>query len=222
MPANNNNNNNNQEQQAALALQSMSNLDAAVNNKDASNTPPDVLINLNSQTMNALQKLSNSNGQHDTGNAATANAELLSSSHSRASSSPSVYIKDEPDSQDESFYDNSANKNKTKNPKSASIKQRPRLSSVTASLVIDEDADILDDFDEDINIDDCDGLSTASTLLALTEKQLGNARKTYQPTAKEILYNKFSEFLAARLNTLSEEAAQGLINKILLLLISEK
>lgn len=201
-------------------------------NKDVSSNQPDVLLNLNSETMNALQKLANSNGQHETNNATKANnnssanlqAELLSSSHSRASSSPSVYIKDEPDSQDESFYESSSpNKTKNKNiHKSASIKQRPRLSSVAASLVIDEDADILDDFDEDINLDDCDGLSTASTLEALTEKQLRNARKTYQPTAKEILYSKFSEFLAARLNTLSEEAAQGLINKILLLLVSEK
>uniref|UniRef100_W8B7Z1 Myb/SANT-like DNA-binding domain-containing protein n=1 Tax=Ceratitis capitata TaxID=7213 RepID=W8B7Z1_CERCA len=97
---------------------------------------------------------------------------------------------------------------------------KTHLPPSSASLVIDEDfaePDLeLDDLDDpDVDMLDDGRLSAASTYT------MGMLTKPSQPSAREILYTKFGDFLAARLNTLNETVANDLMNRILLL-IAEK
>ncbi|XP_054735734.1 uncharacterized protein LOC129242868 [Anastrepha obliqua] len=110
--------------------------------------------------------------------------------------------------------------NNNNNNNSALRKAKPHIARSSASLIIDEDFaahDIeLDDLDDpDVDMLDDGRLSVASTYT------LGMAAKVSHPTAREILYTKFGDFLAARLNTLNETVANDLMNRILLL-IAEK
>lgn len=97
---------------------------------------------------------------------------------------------------------------------------KAHMSRSSASLIIDEDfgdPDVeLDDLDDpDVDMLDDGRLSAASTYT------LGMTGKPSQPSPREILYTKFGDFLAARLNTLNETVANDLMNRILLL-IAEK
>ncbi|XP_005179249.1 uncharacterized protein LOC101901002 [Musca domestica] len=203
--------------------------------------PTDVILNLNSSTLAALQKL-NANGN-------TANLQPPARPISRArsltirscSSSPSIYIKDEPDSLDDTIslatttngkikdYNRPLHKTH-KNPPSKLVTSGKNLNSSTQNLVIDErDCSDIDD-DPDVDMLDDDRLSISTSLVSLPkETATGGAGKNshkpsqlfLKPSAHEILYTKFGEFLAARLNTLDETMANELMNKILML-IAEK
>ncbi|XP_011186722.2 formin-J [Zeugodacus cucurbitae] len=173
----------------------------------------------------------------------------ISSSHSSVSSSPSIYIKEEPDSPDtlslttitineqNSSYSPRHNAIKNKNAQNSNkvglplnnvtnsngvFKAQPKnhIPRSSASVIIDEDfaePDVeLDDLDDpDVDMLDDGNLSAASTYT------LGMTGKPSRPSAREILYTKFGDFLAARLNTLNETVANDLMNRILLL-IAEK
>ncbi|XP_036325637.1 putative mediator of RNA polymerase II transcription subunit 26 [Rhagoletis pomonella] len=179
------------------------------------------------------------------------NQALVAISSSRSSSSsPSIYIKEEPDSPDTlslttitiNEHDSSylARHAETKNKNAQSVnshvkgsmpignsknngairKSKSHIDPSSASLIIDEDfaghdADLDDLDDPDVDMLDDGRLSPASTYT------LGMASKPNRLTAREILYTKFGDFLAARLNTLNETVANDLMNRILLL-IAEK
>ncbi|XP_016959587.1 uncharacterized protein LOC108030911 isoform X2 [Drosophila biarmipes] len=194
---------------------------------------------------------------------------VLSSSRS-CSSSPSIYIKDEPGSPDvgcpdervsEKEPDATQKKLATIRPQTKQqLKARlqlptPKTSSSYATSpphliinanneLIDADAgdleEDLDDFDEDddvtghcspavaqSNMMGGDGrLSAGSSYIGESggcERGLGRShtQARHTPTSREMLYIKFGDFLAARLNTLQETVANELMNKMLLL-IAEK
>lgn len=210
---------------------------------------PDVLLNLTPNTLAALQKL-NTVGQNF---APVQPLRPLSRARSltirSCSSSPSIYIKDEPDSLDEtiSLDTNSNGKikiadkslaNRTKATSAKALLNTKPLNSSTQNLVIDERdcSDLDDDPDDDVDMLD-DRLSIDTSLQSLQKDNAAtnaannghphsSKRKIEHfypkpPTAREILYTKFGEFLAARLNTLNETVANELMNKILML-IAEK
>ncbi|XP_037827506.1 uncharacterized protein LOC119615565 [Lucilia sericata] len=217
----------------------------------SSQLQPDVLLNLTPSTLAALQKLNASGNAFPT-------QQLPSRPLSRArsltirscSSSPSIYIKDEPDSLEDTISLDTNSNGKIKDThqslasrsKDASAKlllNSKNLNSSTQNLVIDERdcSDLDDDPDDDVDMLD-DRLSIATSLQSLNKETLagvGNnnnpphpTHRSQQvqnlfpkPTAREILYTKFGEFLAARLNTLNETVANELMNKILML-IAEK
>ncbi|XP_037939959.1 putative uncharacterized protein DDB_G0282133 [Teleopsis dalmanni] len=147
------------------------------------------------------------------------------------SSSPSIYIKEEDDDEENNLiiqtppHPHNSNKNSTpienannltnqefhnQNFSMKSKQNKIQQQTMSNNLINDIDIDDDDLVDDDVEMID-DHLSSASTLQVLK----------HQPTAREILYTKFGEFLSARLNTLNETAANDLINKILLL-IAEK
>ncbi|XP_017958064.1 uncharacterized protein DDB_G0288805 [Drosophila navojoa] len=194
---------------------------------------------------------------------AAAPVQLCGSSRS-CSSSPSIYIKDEPESPDlreqpdELVASRSGQKAKlatirpqTKQQLKARLQVAksglyatppPHLIINTNNELIDVDAGDLDDDDDDLEYDDDDDdddldgnhrgdcppnanmnvlgaggrLSPGSSYTGA-----GAASTRHQPTHRELLYIKFGDFLAARLNTLHETVANELMNKILLL-IAEK
>lgn len=219
------------------------------------NTPlqPDVLLNLTPSTLAALQKLNSSTGNtYSTQTSLQQTSRPLSRARSltirSCSSSPSIYIKDEPDSLEDTISLDTTSNGKIKDSHK-SLHQRSRdtssklllnsknLNSSTQNLVIDErDCSDLDD-DPDDDVDMLDDRLSISTSLQSVNKDNANAslannynptqrsqqaRDLYpKPTAREILYTKFGEFLAARLNTLNETVANELMNKILML-IAEK
>ncbi|XP_073837647.1 LOW QUALITY PROTEIN: uncharacterized protein [Musca autumnalis] len=208
--------------------------------------PTDVILNLNPSTLAALQKL-NANG-----NTSSLQPPQRPISRARSltirscSSSPSIYIKDEPDSLDDTIslattsngklkdhynHHSSRSLHKTKSSTSKLVTTGKNLNNSTQNLVIDErDCSDIDD-DPDVDMLDDDRLSISTSLVSLPkETETGatgkNSQKQQQqlllkPTAHEILYTKFGEFLAARLNTLDETVANELMNKILML-IAEK
>ncbi|XP_023161087.2 myb-like protein AA [Drosophila hydei] len=193
--------------------------------------------------------------------------QLCGSSRS-CSSSPSIYIKDEPDSPDlqelpdETNTSRSAQKSRP-HSKLATIRPQtkqqlkarlqvakgglyatppPHLIINTNNELIDVDAGDLDDDDDDLEYDDddddddidtnhrgdCPPNANISMLGAGGRLSPGSsftgagaASTRHQPTHRELLYIKFGDFLAARLNTLHETVANELMNKILLL-IAEK
>ncbi|XP_030573096.1 probable WRKY transcription factor protein 1 [Drosophila novamexicana] len=185
--------------------------------------------------------------------------QLCSSSRS-CSSSPSIYIKDEPDSPDETSS-RSAFKSRQKlatiRPQTKQqLKERlrvakggggsglyatppPHLIISTNNELIDVDAgDLEDDDDDDLEYDDdeddvedrtaCPPKSGVNMLAADGQLSPGSSftgagatSARHQPSPRELLYIKFGDFLAARLNTLHETVANELMNKILLL-IAEK
>lgn len=210
---------------------------------------PDVLLNLTPSTLAALQKL------NSTGNTTFSSQPSRPISRARSltirscSSSPSIYIKDEPDSLDDTISLATTSNGKIKlthkslaRPKDNStrpLQNSKNLNNSTQNLVIDERdcSDLDDDPDDDVDMLD-DRLSISTSLQSLnkvtapaTSNQNNrnphhhNLQPTHQlfskPTAREILYTKFGEFLAARLNTLNENVANELMNKILML-IAEK
>ncbi|EDV97305.1 myosin-G heavy chain [Drosophila grimshawi] len=195
--------------------------------------------------------------------------QLCSSSRS-CSSSPSIYIKDEPDSQDEASSRSAVRKSsrklvtiraQTKQQLKASLQAAPKVGGGaelyatpsphliinTNNELIDVDAGDLDDDDDDLEYDDDDDddndtdndalrrqaaqcppniavdmLGTAGRLSPGSSfTAVGGASARHQPSPRELLYIKFGDFLAARLNTLHETVANELMNKILLL-IAEK
>ncbi|XP_060656806.1 myb-like protein AA [Drosophila nasuta] len=185
--------------------------------------------------------------------------QLCSSSRS-CSSSPSIYIKDEPDSQDETGR-KSQQKLATIRPQTKQqLKARLQVAKVggttplyatppphliinTNNELIDVDAgDCIDDEDDDLEYEDDDDLDDddrAAPCPPIVDVDMmgaggrlspGSSSFTaagvigtprHQPSPREMLYIKFGDFLAARLNTLHETAANELMNKILLL-IAEK
>ncbi|XP_014091591.2 myb-like protein I [Bactrocera oleae] len=242
---------------------------------------PDVILSLNANSASTLPNLGNINGNASfTGNSrppsqqqqqalqqpaqslfqlqpqpsGTQSLVAISSSHSSASSSPSIYIKEEPDSPDtlslttiavnehNSAYSPQHNailttatkskhaqnlnthskvgfsNNNATNNGVLKAQSKSHIPGSSASLIIDEDfaePDVeLDDLDDpDVDMLNDDRLSAASTYTL--------AGKLCRPSAREILYTKFGDFLAARLNTLNETVANDLMNRILLL-IAEK
>ncbi|KAH8355730.1 hypothetical protein KR084_006741 [Drosophila pseudotakahashii] len=199
----------------------------------------------------------------------TSPAQVLSSSRS-CSSSPSIYIKDEPGSPEEGCPDERVpgNEPDATRKKLATIRPQtkqqlkarlqlptPKNSSSYATSpphliinanneLIDADAgdleEDLDDFDEDDDVTGrcspvvgqsdmmgADGrLSAGSSYVGEgggCGRGLGRShtQARHIPTSREMLYIKFGEFLAARLNTLHETVANELMNKMLLL-IAEK
>ncbi|KAL7732159.1 hypothetical protein ACLKA6_010285 [Drosophila palustris] len=187
----------------------------------------------------------------------------LSSSSRSCSSSPSIYIKDEPDSQDET---GSRSAHRKSQPKLATIRPQtkqqlkarlqvpkvagatplyatppPHLIISTNNELIDVDAGDLDDDDDDLEYEDdddddddraapCPPIVDVDMMGAGGRLSPGSSSFTaagvigtprHQPSPREMLYIKFGDFLAARLNTLHETAANELMNKILLL-IAEK
>ncbi|XP_017139038.1 uncharacterized protein LOC108153498 [Drosophila miranda] len=181
-------------------------------------------------------------------------AQVLSSSRS-CSSSPSIYIKDEPGSPENADGLASGTKLATIRPqtkqqlkarlqvpapKSASIyaTSPPRLIINANNELIDADAgdldEDLDDFDEDddetgryspvVDVDMMgpDGrFSPAGSSYTRVGAGGGGRSQSRHLPSQELLYMKFGDFLAARLNTLNETVANELMNKILLL-IAEK
>ncbi|XP_017084237.1 myb-like protein AA [Drosophila eugracilis] len=196
-------------------------------------------------------------------------AQLLSSSRS-CSSSPSIYIKDEPGSPETGCADEGKSENgpEATRKKLATIRPQtkqqlksrlqlptPKNSSSYATSpphliinanneLIDADAgdleEDLDDFDEDDDMTahcspvvgpgemmGTDGrLSAESSYIGEgggCVRGLGrsHSQARHIPTSRELLYMKFGDFLAARLNTLHETVANELMNKMLLL-IAEK
>ncbi|XP_067648326.1 nuclear transcription factor Y subunit beta [Eurosta solidaginis] len=122
-------------------------------------------------------------------------------------------------------HNNNNNNNHNKNNTDVIYKSKAyNIPHSSGSLIIDEqlaepdvDLDDLDDPDIDM-LDDDARLSPASTYTLGT----GAAGvKESHPTAREVLYTKFGDFLAARLNTLNETVANDLMNRILML-IAEK
>ncbi|XP_033239242.1 myb-like protein AA [Drosophila pseudoobscura] len=182
-------------------------------------------------------------------------AQVLSSSRS-CSSSPSIYIKDEPGSPENADGLGSGTKLATIRPqtkqqlkarlqvpapKSASIyaTSPPRLIINANNELIDADAgdldEDLDDYDEDdtetgryspvVDVDMMgpDGRFSpgGSSYTRVGAVGGGRSQSRHLPSPRELLYMKFGDFLAARLNTLNETVANELMNKILLL-IAEK
>ncbi|KAL9902483.1 uncharacterized protein ACN427_003324 isoform 1-T3 [Glossina fuscipes fuscipes] len=212
----------------------------------------EMLLNLNATALAALQKFTaNSNGANVIRPLSRARSLITRS----CSSSPSIYIKEEVDSLDDTISVDTLSQSKvTNNRKTLSIgrnttKDKPNhanlnninnknLHNSNQNLVIDEQADGSDlDDDPDVDMLD-DRLSIATSLVSLVKETRGNTtvgaigepnpKKTLpspyalqRPTAREVLYTKFGEFLAARLNTLNETVANELMNKILML-IAEK
>ncbi|EDV52809.1 myb-like protein AA [Drosophila erecta] len=201
--------------------------------------------------------------------AQTSPAQVLSSSRS-CSSSPSIYIKDEPCSPvggcpEEGMPGNGQEVTRKKlatirpqtkqqlkarlqlpTPQNSSsyATSPPHLIINANNELIDTDAgdleEDLDDFDED---DDVTGhcspivgqsdMMGADGRLSVGSIYIGEggdcgrglgraqAQARHVPTSRELLYMKFGDFLAARLNTLHETVANELMNKMLLL-IAEK
>ncbi|XP_044314275.1 myb-like protein AA [Drosophila rhopaloa] len=196
-------------------------------------------------------------------------AQLLSSSRS-CSSSPSIYIKDEPGSpevrcQDEGLPGNGREGTRKKlatirpqtkeqlkarlqlpAPKntSAYATSPPHLIINANNELIDADAgdleEDLDDFDEDDDVaGNCLPVVDQSDMIGVDDRLSAGSSYTgegggcgrglgrshsqarHMPTSRELLYMKFGDFLAARLNTLHETVANELMNKMLLL-IAEK
>ncbi|XP_034483553.1 myb-like protein AA [Drosophila innubila] len=189
--------------------------------------------------------------------------QLCNSSRS-CSSSPSIYIKDEPDSLDETesrSVRKSQQKLATIRPQTKQqLKARLKVAKVggvatplyatppphliinTNNELIDVDAGDLDDDDDDLEYEDddddddddraapCPPIADVDMMGAGGRLSPGSSSFTaagvigtprHQPSPREMLYIKFGDFLAARLNTLHETAANELMNKILLL-IAEK
>ncbi|KAH8307147.1 hypothetical protein KR044_006032 [Drosophila immigrans] len=188
--------------------------------------------------------------------------QLCGSSRS-CSSSPSIYIKDEPDSQDETVRSDCARKSQQKlatiRPQTKQqLKARLQVAKVggttplyatppphliinTNNELIDVDAGDLDDDDDDLEYEDdddddddraapCPPIVDVDMMGAGGRLSPGSSSFTaagvigtprHQPSPREMLYIKFGDFLAARLNTLPDTAANELMNKILLL-IAEK
>ncbi|XP_043647328.1 uncharacterized protein DDB_G0288739 [Drosophila teissieri] len=199
----------------------------------------------------------------------TSPAQVLSSSRS-CSSSPSIYIKDEPCSPlagcpEEGMTGNGQEATRKKlatirpqtkqqlkarlqmpTPKNSSAypTSPPHLIINANNELIDTDAgdleEDLDDFDEDDDVTGhCSPIVGQSDMMGADGRLsvgsiyigeggdcgrgLGRAhtQARHVPTSRELLYMKFGEFLAARLNTLHETVANELMNKMLLL-IAEK
>ncbi|XP_022227433.2 myb-like protein AA [Drosophila obscura] len=191
--------------------------------------------------------------------AANVSPALVLSSSRSCSSSPSIYIKDEPGSPEDADGNGSGTKLATIRPqtkqqlkarlqapalKSASIyaTSPPRLIINANNELIDADAgdldDDLDDYDEDDDdtgryspVVDVDmlgpdgrfspGGSSYTRVGAGGGGGRSHSQPRHLPSPRELLYMKFGDFLAARLNTLNETVANELMNKILLL-IAEK
>ncbi|XP_065360448.1 neuronal PAS domain-containing protein 4A [Calliphora vicina] len=210
---------------------------------------PDVLLNLTPTTLAALQKLNASNSTFPNQQPSRPLSRARSLTIRSCSSSPSIYIKDEPDSLEDTIsLDTNSNgkikdthkslNSRSKDTSSKLLLNSKNLNSSTQNLVIDERdcSDLDDDPDDDVDMLD-DRLSIATSLQSLNKEPpvaaVGNnshhptprsqpLHNLYpKPTAREILYTKFGEFLAARLNTLNETVANELMNKILML-IAEK
>ncbi|XP_034658006.1 kinesin-related protein 12 [Drosophila subobscura] len=190
-------------------------------------------------------------------------AQVLSSSRS-CSSSPSIYIKDEPGSPEEADAEGSATKLATIRPQTKQqLKARlqlppaaPKSASIYATspprLIINANNELIDadagDLDEDLDDYDEDDDDTGRYSPVLDVDMLGpdgrfspggtssytrvgggggggggrsHSPSRHVPSPRELLYMKFGDFLAARLNTLNETVANELMNKILLL-IAEK
>ncbi|EDX11540.1 myb-like protein AA [Drosophila simulans] len=201
--------------------------------------------------------------------AQTSPAQVLSSSRS-CSSSPSIYIKDEPCSPaggcpEEMMTGNGPEATRKKlatirpqtkqqlkarlqlpTPKNSSsyATSPPHLIINANNELIDTDAgdleEDLDDFDEDDDVTGrCSPIVGQSEMMGADGRLsvgsiyigeggdcgrgLGRAhtQARHVPTSRELLYMKFGDFLAARLNTLHETVANELMNKMLLL-IAEK
>uniref|UniRef100_A0A1A9ZA43 MADF domain-containing protein n=1 Tax=Glossina pallidipes TaxID=7398 RepID=A0A1A9ZA43_GLOPL len=212
----------------------------------------EMLLNLNATALAALQKFTaNGNGANAIRPLSRARSLITRS----CSSSPSIYIKEEVDSLDDTISVDTLSQSKaTNNRKTLSVcrnvtKDKPNqanldninnknLHNSNQNLVINEQAEGSDlDDDPDVDMLD-DRLSIATSLVSLVKETRGNnavgaigepnPKKALpspyalqRPTAREILYTKFGEFLAARLNTLNETVANELMNKILML-IAEK
>ncbi|XP_013116441.2 uncharacterized protein LOC106093824 [Stomoxys calcitrans] len=216
-----------------------------VSSLSGSHIPNDVILNLNPSTLAALQKLNACNNNNNS----NIQPSLRPISRSRSmtirsgSSSPTIYIKDEPDSLDDTIsLDTTSNGKvatkehhrplaKTKSQDHKFNAESKNLNNSTQNLVIDErDCSDIDD-DPDVDMLDDDRLSISTSLVSLQKDSTANAKTSQRlhqqqqqllkPTAHEILYAKFGEFLAARLNTLNETMANELMNKILML-IAEK
>lgn len=205
-----------------------------------SHVPTDVLLNLNPNTLAALQKLNTANGNVSLQPPARPISRARSLTIRSCSSSPSIYIKDEPDSLDDTIsLDTTSNgkikdyqriSGKAKNQADKMLPSAKTLNNSTQNLVIDErDCSDIDD-DPDVDMLDDDRLSISTSLVSLQKEPAINSKNSQRlqaqqmllkPTAHEILYTKFGEFLAARLNTLNETVANELMNKILML-IAEK
>ncbi|KAH8270198.1 hypothetical protein KR018_005506 [Drosophila ironensis] len=166
---------------------------------------------------------------------------VLSSSRS-CSSSPSIYIKDEPGSPD-SISQKKSKKMATIRPQTKQqLKARLQLPT-QPQLIINVNNDILDaeagDIDEDIDgfDEDEDATGRCSPVVELmspgrqlspgssyTEEEGQTGRSNdrqlprHLPNPRELLYAKFGDFLTARLNTLQETVANELMNSILLLI----
>ncbi|XP_075162640.1 uncharacterized protein LOC142235273 [Haematobia irritans] len=206
--------------------------------------PTDVILNLNPSTLAALQKLNANNNHSNLQPPPRPISRARSLTIRSGSSSPSIYIKDEPDSLDDTIslgttsngkihkdYQRSLAKGKSQGPKL--MAESKNLNNSTQNLVIDErDCSDIDD-DPDVDMMDDDRLSISTSLVSLQKDPIGHSKNSQnhptqlqqqqllKPTAHEILYTKFGEFLAARLNTLSDTVANELMNKILML-IAEK
>lgn len=215
----------------------------------------DVLLNLTPSTLAALQKLNaNNNNNNNTISFPVLPSRPLSRARSltirSCSSSPSIYIKDEPDSLDDTIsldtnsngkikhHSKSLNNTRSKDAAAKLLINSKNLNSSSQNLVIDERdcSDLDDDPDDDVDMLD-DRLSISTSLQSVhkdtpsasagnnnphsTHRSQPNHHFYPKPTAREILYTKFGEFLAARLNTLNEAVANELMNKILML-IAEK
>ncbi|XP_039230072.1 myb-like protein AA [Drosophila yakuba] len=201
--------------------------------------------------------------------AQTSPAQVLSSSRS-CSSSPSIYIKDEPCSPlggcpEERMTGNGLEATRKKlatirpqtkqqlkarlqlpTPKNSSAyaTSPPHLIINANNELIDTDAgdleEDLDDFDEDDDVTGhcspivgqsdmmgADGRLSVGSIYIGEDGDCGrglgraHTQARHVPTSRELLYMKFGEFLAARLNTLHETVANELMNKMLLL-IAEK
>ncbi|TMW46250.1 hypothetical protein DOY81_008666 [Sarcophaga bullata] len=228
---------------------------ATMNLTTMANTPlqSDVLLNLTPSTLAALQKLNaNNNNCSFPAQPPRPLSRARSLTIRSCSSSPSIYIKDEPDSLDDTIsLDTNSNgkiKHHTKSLNHITTRSKEttaklltnskNLNSSSQNLVIDERdcSDLDDDPDDDVDMLD-DRLSISTSLQSIpkdtptvtagnhnphsTHRSQSHHNLYAKPTAREILYTKFGEFLAARLNTLNEAVANELMNKILML-IAEK
>ncbi|KAH8370085.1 hypothetical protein KR093_002135 [Drosophila rubida] len=182
--------------------------------------------------------------------------QLCSSSRS-CSTSPSIYIKDEPDSPDETGRKSQQKLATIRAQTKQQLKARLQVAKVGGSTplyatppphliintnneLIDVDAGDLDDDDdleyEDDDDDDDDRAAPCPPIVDVDMMGAGGrlspgsssftaagviGTPRHQPSPRELLYIKFGDFLAARLNTLPETTANELMNKMLLL-IAEK
>ncbi|KAI8035641.1 hypothetical protein M5D96_011554 [Drosophila gunungcola] len=199
-------------------------------------------------TLTSLQKQPSLSQATPTPMSQLSPAQLLSSSRS-CSSSPSIYIKDEPGSPEVGCPDEvvSGNGREGTHKKLATIRPQtkeqlkarlqlppPKNTSAYATSpphliinanneLIDADAgdleEDLDDFDEDDDIaGHCLPVVDQSEMTG-ADGRLSGRKQLHR--RRELLYIKFGDFLAARLNTLQETVANELMNKMLLL-IAEK